>query len=101
LGDINNPQPDQVAGAQFAVDGQIEKRKIAQSATNLKAHTDGPDFTSFQGRFLARDLTFVPWNPICVMGEQVLHDDSPLSLKGEPMVSNGQSPGSTRKRTHH
>jgi hypothetical protein len=87
LGDIYNPQPDQVASAQLAVDGQIEKRKIAQSAMNLETHTDGPDFTSFQGWFLAGDLTFVPRNPNCVMGEQVLHDVSPLSLKGEPIVA--------------
>jgi len=68
LGDISSSQPNQVAGAQFAVDSQIEKRQIAQSATNLQAHTDGPVFISFQGWFLASDLTLVPWNPIYAVG---------------------------------
>jgi len=50
---IPDPNPDEVAGAQLAVYGEIEQREIANPSSDLQADTDGPDLVSFQRRLLA------------------------------------------------
>ena len=57
---IFNSQPDQVTGAQLAVDGEIEHRQLAHEAVELQVGTNGPDLFRFQGRFLSNELAFVP-----------------------------------------
>ena len=53
-------QPDQIAAAQLAVDGQVEQGKVAQFAAELEPDPDGPDFLRLQRGFLAAQFAFVP-----------------------------------------
>jgi hypothetical protein len=41
--DILNAETDQIASAQFAVDGEVEHRQVSRVCGELKARTDGPD----------------------------------------------------------
>ena len=43
VGDIADPQPNQVAAAQLAVDGEVEEGKIANPPANLQPDADAPD----------------------------------------------------------
>src|SRR5262245_49103023 len=56
-GDVIYAQPDQVAGAQLAVDGQIEEREVAASMLELQAGSDGPYLLRLQCRLLAGEFT--------------------------------------------
>jgi hypothetical protein len=60
LGDVANPQLHEVAGAQLAVDGQIEQGQLAGIVGHLQANLDRTDFLEFEGRLLANKLAFVP-----------------------------------------
>jgi hypothetical protein len=83
LGDITHPQPDQIASAQLAIDGEVKQRQVAYTALKLRVDSNGPDFVSLQGRLLARNPSFVPGHRGCVMREGVLHGCSPLRQEGE------------------
>ena len=60
MGDVENPQLDQVARSQFAVDGKIEQGKVASRMAKLKANADRPDVTQPEGCFLTDESAFVP-----------------------------------------
>ena len=55
-----NPQSDDIATAQLAIDGEIEKRQIALAIGHLKLGTDRPDVLRRQRWFSASQLAFVP-----------------------------------------
>ena len=87
--DIPDPDSDQVAGSQLAVDGEIEQREITNPSSDLQADPDGPDLVSFQRRLLAGYLALVPRNSTCLVGEQVLHGRSPSRRIGELLLAKG------------
>lgn len=43
MDDIANPEIDQIAAAQLAIDGEIEERQISNAMVVLKVNTNGPD----------------------------------------------------------
>ncbi len=57
---ISNRQFHQIAPSQFAVDGHVEKRKIAQVARQFEPRADRPDLFRQQWSFLADDPALVP-----------------------------------------
>jgi hypothetical protein len=59
-GDALDLQQNNVAGAKFAIDCQIEHREIARSCVSLKFAPDRPHVLWPQWRFGARKLSFVP-----------------------------------------
>lgn len=52
---ITDPQSDQVATAQLAVDGQVEQGQITPFPCDLESHTCGPDLTGLQGWLLTHE----------------------------------------------
>ena len=56
-----DPEADEVAATQLAVDSQIEKRELAHPVFHLKAHPKCPDVLDFERGLLAHDLALVPW----------------------------------------
>jgi len=50
---ITDPSPDQIAGPQLAVDGEIEPREITNPSSDLQADPDGPDLVALPRRLLA------------------------------------------------
>ena len=60
LDHIVNMEPDQVAPAQLAVDGEVEQREFPGSMIQLQPNPDGPDLLQLQRRLLAEQLAFVP-----------------------------------------
>jgi hypothetical protein len=59
-GHVIDPQPNEVAAPELAVDGQIEHRKIALAPLHLEANTDGPDIPWLQRALLADQAPLVP-----------------------------------------
>jgi hypothetical protein len=57
---VGDPQGDQVAAAQLAVDAEVEQRQIADAAGQLQCIADGPDMFQPQRRFGADQLAPVP-----------------------------------------
>ena len=60
VGDIADPQVDEIASAEFAVDREIEQGEIPDLLFELKADSDGPDFLEFERWFRAEELALVP-----------------------------------------
>ena len=50
---VIDPEPDEIAAAKLAINGEVEHRQIAFAfaALHLKADTDGPDLLRPKGRF--------------------------------------------------
>jgi hypothetical protein len=67
-GKVIDPEADEVAAAQFAVNGEVEHRQITLAALHLKPDTNGPHFFRAKGTFLANEAAFVPWGARCVVG---------------------------------
>lgn len=61
--DVTNPQANEIASAQLAVDSEIEERKISDPFEELQASSNGPNIPNPQGRLLAYQLPFVPSRP--------------------------------------
>jgi hypothetical protein len=59
-GNVLDLQRDHITSAKFAIDGQIEHRKIARSSLCLKLAPNRPDMLWPQWRFGSRKLSFVP-----------------------------------------
>ena len=57
---ILDPDRDDVAAAELAVDGEVEKRQIAFAVFHLKPGANGPDLAWPQRRLRADELAFVP-----------------------------------------
>ncbi len=58
--DIPDPQLDQVARSQLAIDGQIEQRQLPSAIGKLQSNPDSPDVLELEGCLLTDDLAFVP-----------------------------------------
>ena len=59
-GDIGDPQGDQIAAAELAVDGQVEKREIPHPLVHLQTHADRPNLLERERGFLTDKLALVP-----------------------------------------
>ena len=57
---ITDAQPDEVTGAQFAVDRQVKKGQFTCAIGQLKADPDRPNLFQLQRRFLADQFALVP-----------------------------------------
>jgi hypothetical protein len=53
-------QPDQIAAAELAVDGQIEHRQVTDPLLALEMETDGPDLLGLEGRLGPNKTSLVP-----------------------------------------
>jgi len=71
---VAHPQLHQVAGAQLAVDAEIEEREFARSLLQLQAHPDGPDLLELERGLLAHQLALVPGFP-SIRGSSRVHDE--------------------------
>jgi hypothetical protein len=60
LDDIMDTQRDEIAAAQLAIDGEIEKRQLSRSMIQLKAKPNRPDFLWLQRGLLPKQFAFVP-----------------------------------------
>jgi hypothetical protein len=56
---VSDAQPDQIAGAQSAVQFQVGQGKVAQPASHLRADADCPDLLKPERRLLADELALV------------------------------------------
>lgn len=54
--DVLDPERDQVATSQFAVDGEIEQREVSHATAEFKPGADRPDLLHLQGGFLPCEL---------------------------------------------
>jgi hypothetical protein len=54
------PELHQVAGAELAVDREIEQGKFSHALGQLKAYPDRPDLLETQRCLLSYELAFVP-----------------------------------------
>jgi hypothetical protein len=59
-GHVLYPKLHQVAGAEFAVDREIEQGEFSRALGQLKTYPDGPDLLEAQRRLLSYELAFVP-----------------------------------------
>jgi hypothetical protein len=57
---VIDPQPNEVAPPELAINGQIEHRKIALAPLHLEANTNGPDIPWLQRALLADQTPPVP-----------------------------------------
>ena len=60
LDHVVHAQPDQIAAAQLAVDGEVEEREFAGSMVQLQSNANGPDLLQLQWGLLAEQLALVP-----------------------------------------
>jgi hypothetical protein len=56
LDHIVDAEPDQIASAQLAIDGEIEQCKFPRSMIHLQPNSDSPDVFQLQRRLLAACL---------------------------------------------
>ena len=64
-----DPEADEVAATQLAVDSQVEESKLAHSAFHLEADSKCPDVLGLERRLLADDLALVPWLAMNSVGD--------------------------------
>jgi hypothetical protein len=57
---VLDPQADNVASSELAIDGQIEHREVACAPSDLQLGTDRPDVLRPERRLGADQFTFVP-----------------------------------------
>ena len=62
VGDIADPQVDEIASTEFAVDREIEQGEIPDLLFELKPDSDGPDLLELERGFGTSELPFVPGN---------------------------------------
>jgi hypothetical protein len=60
VADVPYPQLHEIAGAELAVDGQVEKGEISTATCDLESYANRPYLLKFEGGFLAYELSFVP-----------------------------------------
>jgi hypothetical protein len=63
IGHISDPQRDQIAAAQPAVDRQVEQRQVAGLPRHPQACAYCPDLCQLERRLLADQLVLVPGCP--------------------------------------
>lgn len=79
---VFDPQVDEIAAAQLAINGQIEERQVTHAVGNLKPDANGPNFAGLQRRLLARHPTFIPRHKWLVrLLESLRLHDCPPSLE--------------------
>jgi len=57
---IVDPQPNEVAAPQFAINGEIEQSQIAPTILKLQSNADCPDLPRFERALLADKASLVP-----------------------------------------
>jgi hypothetical protein len=57
---VPDPESDEIASAQLAVDAKVEEREFAHPAFHLEADAQRPDVLRLEGRLLSDDLALVP-----------------------------------------
>jgi hypothetical protein len=85
MADISDPQENQITCPELAVQAKIKERQFPSPMAQLKSNADGPNVLEFQGRLLAHDLAFIPWDLGSGSGCFV-HADL-LELKGRSTVN--------------
>ena len=83
MADVSDPQANQITCSEFAVQAKIKKGQFPSPVPQLKSNANGSDVLEFQGRLLAHDLSFIPWDLGSGSGCFV-HADL-LELKGEQL----------------
>src|SRR6516225_9590990 len=58
---VIDPQADEIAAPELAVDRQIEHRKIASATLHLQPYSNGPDILRLQPALLTDQASPVPW----------------------------------------
>jgi len=81
--DISDPQGEDVATTQLAVDRKVEKGKVAGPSFDQESGSDRPNLVRPQRRFGSDQLTFVPWCAASIGGEAVFvrHERTPLFVR--------------------
>jgi hypothetical protein len=72
--DIPNPQLDQVARSQLAIDGQIEQRQVSAVVGKLQSNPDSPDVLELERCLLTDELAFVPRFAVYRIANELFHD---------------------------
>jgi hypothetical protein len=72
--DVADAQLDQIRGAQFAVDAQVERRQFAAAVLHLQVNPDRPDLLRYEGDLLSNQLPLVP-RDTGVSGVHAFHDE--------------------------
>jgi hypothetical protein len=57
---VIHSEGDEIAAAQFAVDGEVEQRQVARAALKLQLGSNGPYVSRSQWRLRTGELAFVP-----------------------------------------
>jgi len=57
---VIDPEADEIAASQLAVDSKVEHRQIAFAVPDLKSDTNGPDLFRPKGALLANETALVP-----------------------------------------
>ena len=79
-GNVLHLEGDDIASAQFAVDGEIEHRQIAGPSFDLQLGSDRPNMLGPEGRLRSDQLALVPWDARWHVGAgifMVLHGHPP------------------------
>jgi hypothetical protein len=63
VADIPHPQLDEVAGAEFAVYGQVEQGKLSAPTSELQTDANGSNLFPLEGGLLTDELALVPGRP--------------------------------------
>ena len=62
---IAHAQLHQIAGAQLAVDAEIEQRQLPRAVLQLQSHADHPDLLELEGCLLSDELALIPGLVMC------------------------------------
>src|SRR5262249_19423314 len=81
VADIADAQLHQIAGAQLAVDAQVEQRHLPGAVLHLQAGPDRPDFLGFERGLLPDELALVPGH-VSVRTACAFHDGPPCVEPG-------------------
>ncbi|MBA3507265.1 MAG: hypothetical protein H0T80_15995 [Betaproteobacteria bacterium] len=97
---ITHAQLHQVAGAQFAVDAQVEQRQFPQPPLHLQADPDSPDLLELEWCLLTDELALVPslvvLHSISRFHEVLLSVEGRTTLRSMPIAM--PSPADARRR---
>src|SRR5579864_3696839 len=96
---VAHAQLHQVAGAQFAVDTQVEECEVPQPSLHLQADPNGPDLSELERHLLADELTLVP--RLVALSKMSRFHDGLLSVEGRPKLRRTWAVTSFPKRNAH
>ena len=64
-----DPEADEVAATQLAVDSQVEECEFAHPVFHLQTNSECPDVLELERCLLADDLALVPWLAMNSVGD--------------------------------